>query len=286
MFTQILSIPDLWPKCTYNLPYKTINLKKTPLSWNTLLLMNLASFSSFSSPSSASIALLARISNIKSWSLTPNIAVENTQLNIYIFVTLPAQYCMPSVLRHCCLGGKKGIRPVKNWVVRCWHGYLSIRLESVNKQLMCRYIIFFKIKLQKYSNQISNQTAVFWKCSSNWISKGAEIAIWILIAIGIWPSLPGVKFVTTAAYQMISSTCPNMRKRSHQENWKHISRCIVIWGLSHSLLFCECCSRYTLCPKKVSPLNILQQPPQTCTDFNEILHTQDDIYLCHRRQIS
>jgi len=33
----------------------------------------------------------------------------------------------------------------------------------------------------------------------------------------------------------------------------------------------------TLCPKKVSPLNILQQPPQTCTDLSEILHTQDDI---------
>ena len=39
-------------------------------------------------------------------------------------------------------------------------------------------------------------------------------------------------------------------------------------------------------PKKVSPLNILQQTPQTCTDLNEILHTQDDIYFCHRRQIS
>jgi len=43
---------------------------------------------------------------------------------------------------------------------------------------------------------------------------------------------------------------------------------------------------YTLCPQKVSPLNILQQPPQTCTGLNEILHTQDDIYFCHRRQIS
>ena len=42
----------------------------------------------------------------------------------------------------------------------------------------------------------------------------------------------------------------------------------------------------TLCPKKASTLSILQQPPQTCTDLNEILHTQDDIYFCHRRQIS
>jgi len=32
---------------------------------------------------------------------------------------------VPSVLWHCWLGGLKGIRPVKNWVVGCWHGYLS-----------------------------------------------------------------------------------------------------------------------------------------------------------------
>ena len=32
---------------------------------------------------------------------------------------------IPSVLWRCWLGGRKGIRPVKNWVVGCWHGYLS-----------------------------------------------------------------------------------------------------------------------------------------------------------------
>ena len=32
---------------------------------------------------------------------------------------------VPSVLWHCWLGGRKGIRPVKNWVVGCWRGYLS-----------------------------------------------------------------------------------------------------------------------------------------------------------------
>ena len=31
----------------------------------------------------------------------------------------------PSVLWRCWLGGRKGIRPVKNWVLGCWHGYLS-----------------------------------------------------------------------------------------------------------------------------------------------------------------
>ena len=32
---------------------------------------------------------------------------------------------MPSVLWHCWLGGRKDIQPVKNWLVGCWHGYLS-----------------------------------------------------------------------------------------------------------------------------------------------------------------
>ena len=32
---------------------------------------------------------------------------------------------MPSVLWRCWFGSRKSIRPVKNWVVGCWHGYLS-----------------------------------------------------------------------------------------------------------------------------------------------------------------
>ena len=31
---------------------------------------------------------------------------------------------VPSVHWRCRLGCRKGIRPVKNWVVGCWHGYL------------------------------------------------------------------------------------------------------------------------------------------------------------------
>ena len=34
-------------------------------------------------------------------------------------------------------------------------------------------------------------------------------------------------------------------------------------------------------PKKVSPLNILQQQPQICSDLNKILHTKDDICYKH-----
>jgi len=32
---------------------------------------------------------------------------------------------LPSVLWRCWLGGRKGIRTVKNWLVGCWRGYLS-----------------------------------------------------------------------------------------------------------------------------------------------------------------
>ena len=31
----------------------------------------------------------------------------------------------------CWLGGRKGIRPVKNWVVGCWYGYLSVKRVCV-----------------------------------------------------------------------------------------------------------------------------------------------------------
>ena len=38
--------------------------------------------------------------------------------------TEQCRYVLPSVLWRCWLGGRKGTRAVKNWVVGCWHGYL------------------------------------------------------------------------------------------------------------------------------------------------------------------
>ena len=37
-------------------------------------------------------------------------------------------FCLlkPSVLWRCWLGSRKGIRPVKNWVVGCWHGNICL----------------------------------------------------------------------------------------------------------------------------------------------------------------
>jgi len=41
-----------------------------------------------------------------------------------IYHSLKTHY-IPPVISCCCLGGRKGIRPVKIWVVGCWRGYLS-----------------------------------------------------------------------------------------------------------------------------------------------------------------
>ena len=72
---------------------------------------------------------------------------------------------------------------------------------------------------------------------------------------------------------------PNQQRQSTEGIMRHNIKLRYYGSQCHGNLL------YILCPKKVSPLNILQQPPQTCTDLNEILHTQDDIYFCHRRQI-
>ena len=41
-----------------------------------------------------------------------------------LFIYFTSAAVVPSVLWRCWLGGTKGIRPVKNWAVGCWHGYL------------------------------------------------------------------------------------------------------------------------------------------------------------------
>ena len=46
------------------------------------------------------------------------------QLAVCWFCLLVLCY-LPSVHWCCWLGGRKGIRPVENWVVGCWRGYLS-----------------------------------------------------------------------------------------------------------------------------------------------------------------
>ena len=50
--------------------------------------------------------------------------------NVYQHLSV---WSLPSVLWRCWLGGRKGIRPVKNWVVWYWRGYLSgARLQDAD----------------------------------------------------------------------------------------------------------------------------------------------------------
>jgi len=49
----------------------------------------------------------------------------NTYLYMYHCLTAVFQVNLPSVLWHCGFGIRKSTRPVKNWVMRWWHGYLS-----------------------------------------------------------------------------------------------------------------------------------------------------------------
>ena len=42
----------------------------------------------------------------------------------------------PSVLWRCSLGSRKGIRPVKKWVVGCWRGCLELGADLHMAQLM------------------------------------------------------------------------------------------------------------------------------------------------------
>ena len=61
---------------------------------------------------------------------------------------------MPSVLWHCWLGGKKGIRPVKNWAVGCWHGYLSGARSRLayGSVCVCWYYQFIVLVQKSYPN--------------------------------------------------------------------------------------------------------------------------------------
>ena len=51
--------------------------------------------------------------------------IQLTYNVFWIYVSLTCNFFIPSMLWRCWLGSWKGIRPVKNWVVGGWHGYLS-----------------------------------------------------------------------------------------------------------------------------------------------------------------
>jgi len=65
----------------------------------------------------------------KSFSFDKQSGLKATDVLEFIYMHIIVNTCLvplvPSVLWHCWLGSRKGIRPLKNWVMGCWRGYLS-----------------------------------------------------------------------------------------------------------------------------------------------------------------
>ena len=87
------------------------------------------------------------------------LSTATTAVNITVTknTILQKQVCLPSVLWRCWLGSSKGIWPVENWVVGCWHGYLSgftflAHLGSPGKGWLngcvCVKLLFYKKQLR------------------------------------------------------------------------------------------------------------------------------------------
>ena len=75
---------------------------------------------------------IAQITNYRTLFLIPDILNSNVAVfNVYFLIvkfSRKVELChsetMPSVLWRCWLDGRKRIWSGKNWVTRCWHGYL------------------------------------------------------------------------------------------------------------------------------------------------------------------
>ena len=118
---------------------------------------------------------------------------------------------LPSVLWHCWLGGRKGIRPVKNWVVRYWRGYLfGLRciwfaygpadatatpssLASIKSRMHCKAWDFWR--LHKRVRSANNQ----------WIDLNDLYIVWHAIAqrVAFWGScIPLLKFLVALIFKI------------------------------------------------------------------------------------
>ena len=103
-----------------------------------------------------------------------------------LFLTSSVKYlCHLSVLWCCWLGGRKGIRPVKNWVVVCWCGYLSgtrCRLAygpaNATHCLMLQWIGFTFMVLAHRGN--SGKRAVKYVCMCVILSP-LRINVWAVL---------------------------------------------------------------------------------------------------------
>ena len=113
---------------------------------------------------------------------TWKMAVEWQQILVLVTTSL----IVPSVLWRCWLGGRKGIWSVKNWVVRCWCGYLSgARCRLAYAELMplpLTVSCFSKIQIGFTFTQVVLEKGLLNGCVCLWSSEWVS---WVLIAVDV-----------------------------------------------------------------------------------------------------
>jgi len=100
---------------------------------------------------------------------------------------------LPSVLWRCWLGGRKGIRPVKNWVVGCWRGYLSgarCRLAYSPADATATHCLFASVK--------SRLVLPFWYRLTRVVPEKGPLNVCVCVCVcTAWRSRKHVKLYRT-----------------------------------------------------------------------------------------
>jgi len=119
-------------------------------------------------------------------------------------------YFMPSVIWRCWLGGRKGIWPVKNWVLGCWRGCVS--------GSRCRFA---------YGPADATATLYLAPVNPYWFNvSGAGLPGWSRTK-----SKRAVKLLVCVWFYCISVYCT-----SHTVVFYEPSRTTLLWMTRHSLL--------------------------------------------------
>ena len=102
---------------------------------------------------------------------------------------------MPSVLWRCWLGIRKGIWPVKIWLMRCWRGYLLERSANGLHMVQLIPLPAHHVCFRKIQNGLSFWYRLTWVVTA----KGRETVVLVVVDMTVlWTImlLEGVIFCT------------------------------------------------------------------------------------------
>ena len=137
---------------------------------------------------------------------------------------------LPSVPWHCCLGDKKGIRPVKNWLLVCWWWWFDWSFARLTASVVITTSIIFS------SNKIQNGDFLLLANRGKW-SLNEHWCVWLCVWQSEW------MFSVPRCWQAIDSIqryCPQLhvRRGTFQQCQRHGYR-------FHTSTACQ---RSTVCP--------------------------------------